>query len=80
MQAQSTIDNAQRNHNSAIPEMKVRPDLSPAQLLELPVVDEAQDWLEEQSSQHDKADDRVVVYSSYIQLRVPHSVSKCWRA
>ncbi len=48
--------------------MQVRPDLSAVDLFELGVVDDAQEWLEEESDKHDDADDGVVACAGVCDL------------
>lgn len=68
MQPETAVDYTQRNHDPAVPQVEVRPDLSAAKLHEPQVVDETKDGLEEKCHVHHEADDGVVVDSADIHL------------
>lgn len=49
MQSQAAVDDAQRYHEPAVPQMEMGPNLPPSELLESSVVDETKHRLEEES-------------------------------
>jgi hypothetical protein len=60
LQAQTAIDDAESDQHAAEPQMRVRPDLAALVLLVHGVVDEAEDWLEEEKAEDYDSDDWVV--------------------
>ena len=73
VQTDPAVDDAEGDHDPAVPEVQVRPDPAALELLEAQVVDRSQDGLEEEGDQHDDADDGMVADDGVCQLGEPRS-------
>jgi hypothetical protein len=70
-QTQPAVDDPERNHEPAVPEMEVGPDLPTTEFLEAGMVDQTEDGLEEEGDQNDETDDGMVVDARDVQLTNP---------
>lgn len=59
-QPEPTVRHTERDEDTTVEQVEVRPHLPRLESLELGVVDEPEDWLQEQADQHDDANDGVV--------------------
>ena len=73
VQADPAVDDPEGDHDTAVPNVQVRPDAAALKLLETQVVYRPQDGLEEKGDQHDDADDGMVADDGVCQLGEPRS-------
>ena len=73
LETQSTIDDTESDHKAAYPDVCVRPEDSLAVFLKREVVDETQEWLQEEQQEANYADDWVLVVHHVDMCRHPDS-------